>query len=104
MPLGSYLLFTGFYSSARFMSQDVELRKELYKNTQRQLSLLKAIGVTEMEKEIEQMCKNVIKRSTMIEEYKDYYLEIEDAKEIVREVIEEVHLRIRNDTEKNNPS
>ena len=40
----------------------------------------------------------------MIEEYKDYYLEIGDAKEIVREVIEEVHLRIRNDTEKNNPS
>ena len=32
LPLGSYLLFTGIYASARFISQDVLLRKEaIYK-------------------------------------------------------------------------
>ena len=91
LPLGSYLLFTGIYASARFISQDVLLRKELYKSSWRQLSLLKAIGVTEMEKEIEKTCRKAIERTTMLEENKNYYLEIEDAKELVREVLNELY-------------
>jgi hypothetical protein len=95
MPLGSYLLFTGIFVSARFISQDAELRKELYQSTQRQLALFKAIGVTQMEKEIEKTCKYVIKRSSMHEENKDYYLEEEeeDVKEIIQEVLNELHPR-----------
>lgn len=58
MSLGSYQLFVGFYAFARFISQDVELRKELYKTTHRQLSLFKTIGVTEMEKEIEKVIQS----------------------------------------------
>jgi hypothetical protein len=93
MPIGSYLLFTGIYASARFISQDIELRKELYKSTQRQLSLFKEIGVSEMENEIEKTCKQVIKRTSMLEENKVYYVEMEDAKKIVREVLDELQSR-----------
>ena len=46
-----------------------------------------------MEKEIEKTCKHVIKRTSMLEENKDYYLVIEDAKEIVREVLSELQPR-----------
>ena len=49
IPLGSYLLFVGLYISAKFVSRDAALRKEFYKNAASQLSLLKAIGVFQMQ-------------------------------------------------------
>jgi hypothetical protein len=48
IPLGSYLLFIGIFTSAKHVSRDSEVRKELYKNAASQLTLLKAIGVSQM--------------------------------------------------------
>ena len=53
MPLGSYLLFIGIFTSARTLSQDGQLRKEFYKSAESHLALLKTIGVTEMERLLE---------------------------------------------------
>ena len=47
--------------------------------------------MTEMEKEIEKTCRKAIECTTMLEENKNYYLEIEDAKELVREVLNELY-------------
>ena len=53
VPIGSYLLFVGIFTSAKHISRDTELRKEFYKGAASQLTLLKAIGVSQMEKELE---------------------------------------------------
>ena len=87
MPLGSYLLFAGIFVSARFISQDVEIRREFHKRAESQSALLKSIGMTQMEKELEKTFKSVLERSNVLEE-NDCYPEGEDTdmKEMVREV------------------
>ena len=59
IPLGAYLLFVGIFTSAKNISRDSELRKEFYKSASSQLALLKAIGVSQMEKELEKEVKSV---------------------------------------------
>jgi len=46
IPVETYLLFVGIFTSATQISRDSELRKEFYRNECAQLSLLKSIGVT----------------------------------------------------------
>lgn len=48
MPLGSYLLFIGIFSSAQNISRNIVIRKELYKSANSQLDLLKIIGMAQM--------------------------------------------------------
>jgi hypothetical protein len=43
------------FSSAKGISRDSKVRKEFYKSAESQLSLLKTIGVSEMEKELEKV-------------------------------------------------
>jgi hypothetical protein len=61
IPLGAYLLFVGIFTSAKHISRDSELRKEFYKSAASQLNLLKAIGVSQMEKELEEETKSLEK-------------------------------------------
>ena len=42
----------GILISAKNISRDAELRKQFYKRAESQLNLLRAIGISEMEKEI----------------------------------------------------
>jgi len=73
IPIGSYLLFVGIFTSAKHISRDAELRKAFYKSASSQLTLLKAIGVSQMEKELEEktkllektICMNDWKRKTL---------------------------------------
>jgi hypothetical protein len=62
IPLGTYLLFVGIFISAKNISRDTEVRKEFYKSASSQLTLLKTIGVSQMEKELEGQAKFVEKR------------------------------------------
>jgi hypothetical protein len=54
LPLGAYLVFVGIFVSAGQISRNAELRKE-FKSVSSQLALLKAIRVSQMEKELEKM-------------------------------------------------
>ena len=62
IPLGAYLLFVGIFISARHISLDAEVRKEFYNSASSQLSLLKTIGISQMEKELEGQAKSLEKR------------------------------------------
>ena len=93
MPIGSYLLFVGILISARRVSEDAHLRKEFYKSAETQMSLLKTIGVTEMEKQIMKRCKPLIDRSAMLEKPEDQALEQQDIKEIIHDVLNELKAR-----------
>ena len=93
MPLGSYLLFVGIFTSAISVSRDATLRKEFYKSAQSQLDLLKTIGITQMEKELLKEYKPILDRSKILEKYEDQHLEQQDVKEIIRDVLNELQTR-----------
>jgi hypothetical protein len=92
IPIGAYLLLVGTFSSAKQISQDAELRKDFYKSAKSQLSLLRTMGVTQMEKELIKKFKSAEKRTTYLEKNEEYYEE-ENVKQIVHEVLEELKNR-----------
>jgi hypothetical protein len=96
IPLGAYLLFVGIFTSAKNISRDSQLRKEFYKSASSQLALLKAIGVSQMEKELENQVKIVQKRSRVSEKehellWREQRLEEENVKEILHDVLNELY-------------
>ncbi len=92
LPLGSYLLLVGIFTSAQNISQDARLRKEFYKSVESQLTLLKTLGVSQMEKKFEEKVKFLQERikssSQTIEEPE---LEEEHIKKILRDVLNELY-------------
>jgi hypothetical protein len=70
--------------------RDSEIRKEFYKSAASQLGLLKAIGVTEMEKELERRL-NFAKKSAKPFEQEDVAMDEENVKEILHEVLNELY-------------
>jgi hypothetical protein len=95
IPVGSCLLFVGIFTSAKYISRDAELRKEFYKSAASQLALLKAIGVSQMEKELEKKVKFLDKQYGLSEKTDDSYLqehlEEQNAKQILHDVLNELY-------------
>jgi ABC-type multidrug transport system fused ATPase/permease subunit len=91
IPLGAYLLFVGIFISAKNISRDAEVRKEFYKNAESRLTLLKSIGVSQMEKELESQVRSVEKRAKLLERRDEPDLQEEDIKEILHDVLTELY-------------
>ena len=92
IPIGAYLLFVGIFISAKGVSQDADLRRAFYKKAESQLSLLRAIGVSEMEKELLKQVKSLEnKHEREISDLNHLMGEEENAKEIIREVLNELY-------------
>jgi hypothetical protein len=93
IPLGAYLLLVGIFSSAKVISRDSAVRKEFYKSASSQLSLLKTIGVSQMEKELENEVKSVEEKvSRSPDTTVDIpQLEEQEAKEILHDVLNELY-------------
>jgi hypothetical protein len=91
IPLGSYLLFVGIFTSAKHISRDSELRKQFYKSAASQLTLLKAIGVSQMEKELEAQTESLEKRFKPFETTDEPDLKGEEIKEILHDVLTELY-------------
>jgi hypothetical protein len=94
IPIGAYLLFVGIFTSAVQISRNAELRKVFYRNASGQLDLFKSIGVSQMEKELEERVKSMHKTSDPSQmQFEPEELDSENAKRILREVVEELYLR-----------
>jgi len=93
IPLGTYLLLVGIFTSATSVARDAKLRKEFYKSAVSQFNLLKTIGVTQMEKELLKEYKPILARSNELEEPRYQPLEQSDVKEIIRDVLQELQSR-----------
>src|SRR5919198_3556023 len=95
IPLGAYLLLVGIFSSAKVISRDSKVRKEFYNSPSSQLSLLKTIGVSQMEKELEKEVKSVEEKMSKLspETTTDDIpqLEEEEVKEILHDVLNELY-------------
>jgi hypothetical protein len=90
MPVGSYLLFTGIFSSAHKISRNVEIRKELYKNAKNELSFLKEISEAQQIDELYNRCRDIAKRSDMSSYRQQGDLEQKEVMEIIHDVLNEL--------------
>jgi len=88
MPLGAYLLFIGILSSAQNISRNIQIRKELYKNANSQLDLIKIIGMAQMEKELLKRYKSISKYTGISEEVDK--MDQDEVREIVHDVVTEL--------------
>jgi hypothetical protein len=69
MGLSSYLLFIGIYYSSISISMNSELRKTIERSVEEQFKFVSKIGTSQMENEIQNRVKGIIKRSSkMLEE------------------------------------
>jgi hypothetical protein len=92
IPIGAFLLFVSIFTSAIQISRDAELRREFYKSAAGQLELLKNIGVSQMERELEEKVKAMQKRSAVWQTpYESEELEAESAKKILRDVLNKLY-------------
>ena len=98
MPIGAYLLFSGIYGSAIQVSKDSELRKKLTKVQRISLSMLKTIGVTQMETELFKKFKPVLRKTERLQESDEEHLEQEDVRLLIRDVLNEIEANQRQKT------
>lgn len=89
MPLGSYLILTGIFISSTNVARDAQLRGEISKSAMSQLSFLKTMGVSQMEKELVKKFRATEKRTHDLEATEESFSE-EDVKRMVREVLNEL--------------
>ena len=61
------MVFTGIFLSATLVARDKDIRKEFYNTAMSQLTLLKTIGVTEMEKQLIKSYKSIEKRTRSLD-------------------------------------
>ena len=91
MGLGSYLLFLGLFELAAFVARNSEIRTAVNK-TIGELSLVKNIGRSEIERivgtKVARLAKIAQKNDT---EIKEYEFDNEELKEMVEDIINEVH-------------
>ena len=90
LPVGAYLLFNGIYGSAKQISEDTELRKRLHKSAENQISLLRIIGITQMEIELLKKVRPALAKAEALQESKEERLEKEDVKLLIRDVLKEI--------------
>jgi ABC-type multidrug transport system fused ATPase/permease subunit len=92
IPLGAYLLFVGIFTSAKNISRDAEVRKQFYNSASSQLTLLKTIGVSQMERELESQVKSVEKHTKLLETTtEEPNLKEEEVRLILHDVLNELY-------------
>jgi hypothetical protein len=95
LGLGSYLLYIGIFDLATLTARNSEIRNELNRKVQ-ELSLVKSIGRSEIERIVEGHVKSATKSVSSEEnDTREYVFEEGELKELVQEVIDEVNSRKR---------
>ena len=109
IPLGTFLLLVGIFTSATLVAQDSELRKEFYNTAMSQLTLLKTIGVAEMEMQMVKRYKSIDRGARSLEKNSSFEkdnvkealhesvddMDIENAREILHDVLTEIYSKSR---------
>jgi hypothetical protein len=77
LPMGAFLVMLGIYNSSTLVSENINLRKSIYKITQ-ESKLLNLIGQAEMEKEIQKTVNRIIKDKDVLREHPNMDLELDE--------------------------
>jgi hypothetical protein len=108
MGLSSYLLFIGIYYSSISISMSAELRKTIESSVEEQFKFVSKIGTSQMENEIQNRVKRIIRRSAkMLEENSGIQtpLEIKDIEQYIWLVVQERQKLLRRGNDlSNDPS
>ena len=90
LPIGAFLMMLGIYNSATLVSENINLRKSIYKITQ-ESKLLDLIGQAEMEKEIQKTINRIVKDKDILRASPGIKLELDEIelKKYLDEVIRE---------------
>jgi hypothetical protein len=114
IPMGSYLVLTGITLSAALLARDKELRGEFYRSAMSQLSLLKTIGVTEMENQLIKSYKSLDKQTRSLDTKETRFekdnirevlhglvdeLDKDDVREILHDVLSDVYSKSKTNTD-----
>jgi hypothetical protein len=114
IPMGSYLVLTGITLSAALLARDKELRGEFYRSAMSQLSLLKTIGVTEMENQLIKSYKSLDKQTRSLDTKETRFekdnirevlhglvdeLDKDDVREILHDVLSDVYSKSKSNTD-----
>lgn len=114
IPMGSYLVLTGITLSAALLARDKELRSEFYRSAMSQLSLLKTIGVTEMENQLIKSYKSLEKQTRSLDTKETRFekdnvrevlhglvdeLDKDDVREILHDVLSDVYSKSKTNTD-----
>jgi len=114
IPMGSYLVLTGVTLSATLLARDKELRGEFYRSAMSQLSLLKTIGVTEMENQLIKSYKSMEKQTRSLDTKESRFekdnvreilhglvdeLDKDDVREILHDVLSDVYSKSKTNTD-----
>ena len=92
--LSCYLIYSGLYSSAVTVSQDIALRNSIRKSVTEQSKLLHDMGTAQMQQELESRVITITKKlSDKMEEETgvEASMTVEDMKEQIEMVKKEVH-------------
>jgi hypothetical protein len=91
--LSCYLIYTGLYSSAISVSQDVGLRQSIRKSAIKEVKFLESIGTAQMEQELQKRVLTIAKKNSDImteETGVQPSLSEDDMKQYLEEVLKEI--------------
>ncbi len=95
--LASYLVFVGTFSSAIYVGNDIQVRKEIYKMVESNPQLLRNIGLSEGQIEIERR----VKRMQKLNDQDDQSLGEEYESGEVQELIQDILRELKKEKKKN---
>jgi hypothetical protein len=100
MGLASYMLSIGILSSTKILAKDSVIRKELYQAAGDKIDFMQNLSLAEMEKSMEKSIKPVLSKMNTLEQNDFQSIdEKEDLKDMIRQVIDEVNARKKQNTE-----
>lgn len=94
--LACYLIYTGLYSSAISVSQDVGLRQSIHKSAIKEIKFLENMGSAQMEQELQKRVLTIAKKNSDImteETGVQPSLSEDDMKQYLEEVLKEIKVR-----------
>jgi hypothetical protein len=94
--LACYLIYTGLYSSAISVSQDVGLRQSIRKSAIKEVKFLESMGTAQMEQELQKRVLTIAKKNSDImteDTGVQPSLSEDDMKQYLEEVIREIKVR-----------
>ena len=94
LGLASYMILVGIYTSAKELAKDTVIRREIYRVAEKEFSLLRQIGMAELNKSIQSRVAPMIsKLNPSWEEEQRRLLEENDYKKFIEEALVELQAR-----------
>lgn len=90
MVLGTYLVLLGLFNTASYISKNNKIRKEIYLHVEEEFKLLKNLGISQMESEMEKRYKKILSKVSDQEDISRDDFEEENLKEIIQQAVDEI--------------